>query len=270
MVAGRTRSTAAPQFQTFSRCRATCQPQCLQANIHGEFCFWLAEQALSHQSSRLILVAPESSALHQQSLWSLREFQTSEGCGGAFRGATFLCQLSDRKIPQPFGVLTDLHVLHESLFAGWPSFDHTAKLSSYSGPLPVFCQCECQHVASANPVQEMGEKFWEHCLSAWLSEDFEVNFNIIFFNISGTPRDLNMYTVTSGTVGSSRCCALGWPTHNTSFGILSCVLLVLTVTVIVCDLLLVAAPCNNTLGTDLTIVSSCSSELVSSSKGLLC
>ena len=32
-----------------------------------------------------------------------------------------------------------------------------------------------------------------------------VSFTIIFFNIS--PRDLNM----SGTVGSSRCCVLGWP-----------------------------------------------------------
>ena len=146
-------------------------PECLQANFHGEFCFWLAEQGLSHESSRLILVAPESSALHQQSLWSLREFQTLEGCGGALRGANFLCQLSDRKIPQPLGFLTDLHFLHESLLAGWPSFNHTAKLSSYSGPLPVFCQCECQHVASALPVQEMGEKLWEHCLSAWLSED---------------------------------------------------------------------------------------------------
>ena len=115
---------------------------------------------MSHESSRLILVAPESSASHQQSLWSLREFQTLEGCGGALRGANFLCQLSDRKIPQPLGFLTDLHFLHVSLFA---SFGHTAKLSSHSGPPPVFCQCECQHVASAHPVQEMGEKIWDGC-----------------------------------------------------------------------------------------------------------
>ena len=94
-----------------------------------------------------------------------------------------------------------------------------------------------------------------------------VSFTIIFFNISGTPRDLNMYTV---TVGSSRCCALGWPTLNTSLGTLSDVLLVLTAAIIVCDLFLVAAPCNNTLGTDLMIVSTCSFELASSSEGLLC
>ena len=96
-----------------------------------------------------------------------------------------------------------------------------------------------------------------------------VSFTVIFFNISGTPRDLNMYTVTCGTVGSSRCCALGWPTHNTSLGTLSGVLPILTAAIIVCDLLF-AAPCNNTLGTDLMIVSSCSSELASSSEGLLC
>ena len=68
-----------------------------------------------------------------------------------------------------------------------------------------------------------------------------VSFTIIFSNISGTPRDLNMYMVTSGTVGSSRYCALGWPTHNASLNTLSDVPLALTVAVIVCDLLLVAA-----------------------------
>ena len=123
-------------------------PQCLQVNLHEEFCFWVAEQTLSHESSRLILVAPKSSEKHQKALWSLREFQTLEGCGGAPRGVNLLCQLSDRKIPQPPGFLTDAQFLHDSLFAGWASFDHTAEMSSYSCPLPLLGQCECQHVAS--------------------------------------------------------------------------------------------------------------------------
>ena len=49
------------------------------------------------------------------------------------------------------------------------------------------------------------------------------------------------------------------PTHNASLNTLSDVPLALTVAVIVCDLLLVAANRNNTLGTDHTIVSSGSS-----------
>ena len=96
--------------------------------------------------------------------------------------------------------------------------------------------------------------FWRLMVLGWPASlrSSLVSFTIIFFNISGTPRDLNMYVVTSGTVGSSRYCALGWPTHNASLNTLSEVPLALTVAVIVCDLLLVAAPCNNTLGTDHT------------------
>ena len=66
-----------------------------------------------------------------------------------------------------------------------------------------------------------------------------------------------MYTATSGTVGSSRRCALSWPTRNTSLKVLSDVLLAVTAAVIVDEFLF-------------TIVSSCSSELASSPEGLLC
>ena len=92
-----------------------------------------------------------------------------------------------------------------------------------------------------------------------------MSFTIILFDISGAPRDLNAYTATSGTVGSSRRCALSWPTHNTSLNVLSDVLLALTAAVIVDEFLLAAAPC-----TAFTIVSSFSSELASSPEGLLC
>ena len=40
-------------------------------------------------------------------------------------------------------------------------------------------------------------------MQAKASQSFTINFS----DISGTPRDLNVYTATSGTAGSSQCCA---------------------------------------------------------------
>ena len=61
-----------------------------------------------------------------------------------------------------------------------------------------------------------------------------------------------------------------WPTQNTSPDVLNDVLLAPTAAIVVNEFLLVAVPCNNTLGTEFTIVLSCSSGLTSFPEGLLC
>ena len=63
---------------------------------------------------------------------------------------------------------------------------------------------------------------------------------------------------------------LNWPAHNASPNALNDVLLAPTAAILFKEFLLVAAPRNDTLGTEFTTVSSCSSGLASSPEKLLC
>ena len=126
VVAGRAHSICASQFQQNPACFPASQPSVYSTKFARRILFLVAAQTLSHES-RMILVAPESSEKHQQSLWSLREFQVLECCGGALRGANFLCQLPDRQISRSHGC-TGSSSFHTSDLRRCPSpgnEDHT-------------------------------------------------------------------------------------------------------------------------------------------------
>ena len=54
--------------------------------------------------------------------------------------------------------------------------------------------CECQHVTSTQPAQEMGEKLWKHCFFEWLTENF-----------AGTLREGNAGSVERTATRSKSC-----------------------------------------------------------------
>ena len=150
----------------------TVSDQVSSTIVHAVFCFWVSQQALACNSCQLVLTGTEGTGTHLPNsgtaLWSFRELQNLDNVQGAQRGAEFLCQLSDGDAAIPIGYLTNVSNLFQTLHAGWPAFEKSPQAWTYTGPLPLSCQCRYIHHPISREGSPIGPGFWKHCLKTFL------------------------------------------------------------------------------------------------------
>ena len=87
-----------------------------RANQQGQFCCWIAEQALHCQGCKLVLVFPEDLGGHEKDDSVIVVLSGIPVVRRApWRGSSYLCQLSSVDQRRPLGILSDLPHLQSSL-----------------------------------------------------------------------------------------------------------------------------------------------------------
>ena len=137
-----------------------------QSNAHCEFEYWLAEQALTCSTCRIIVISSEDFECDVRdgpsSIWSCQVFQELENLHVARRCAAFgslcggiLCQLASVDVRRPLGILSNIPGLLALLHMAWPSFSEHSSVLEHTGPLPKSCHC----VFTQKQFNQADEKF---------------------------------------------------------------------------------------------------------------